>query len=97
MNYENWSFRNLLRLKADLEKEIVGGQPLQGTLTACNAEIAARKFALVGVHDGKVVKEYDRLRTAAACEDLAADALGFPVGVEQELNGKTFYTRIDEK
>ena len=95
MHYDGWEYRNLLNLRADLEDEIRRGQPLQAALAAANKAIGSRRFALIGLHGGRNVKEYGRWRTPQECESQAK-RMGLPVGSPFEFMGLSFETRIQE-
>jgi hypothetical protein len=95
MNYDHWSYINLLNLKEQLEDSIRNGEPMRAVLLAVNKEIAERRFALVGVLGGSIVKEYGRWKTRERCEEQAK-AMGLPVGTPFEFEKQRFQTVVRE-
>lgn len=95
MNYDEWSYVNLLNLKEQLEDSIRSGQPMRAVLLAVNKEIAERRFALVGVLGGTIVKEYGRWKTLERCQEQAT-AMGLPVGTPFEFEKQRFETVVRE-
>jgi hypothetical protein len=95
MNYDDWSYANLLNLKEQLEENIRGGQPMRAILLAVNKEIAERRFALVGVLGGGIVKEYGRWKNRERCEEQAK-RMGLPVGSPFEFEKQRFETVVRE-
>ncbi len=93
VNYDEWSYANLLNLKEQLEDSIRRGQPLRSVLLAVNKEIAERRFALVGVLGGNIVKEYGRWKSRARCEEQAK-RMGLPVGTPFAFAKQRFETVV---
>jgi hypothetical protein len=95
MNYDEWSYENLLNLKSQLEEHIQSGQPLQKNLRDVNKEIAGRRFALVAVLGGRIRKEYGRWKVSEQCHEQAK-RMGLPVGRDFEFQGHKFETSVIE-
>ena len=95
MNYDDWSYANLLNLKEQLDDCIRSGQPMRAVLLAVNNEIAERRFALVGVLGGGMVKEYGRWKRRDRCEEQAK-RMGLPVGTPFEFEKQLFETAVRE-
>jgi hypothetical protein len=95
MNYDHWSYANLLNLKEQVEDSIRYGQPMGVVLLEVNKEIAERRFILVGVLGGRIVKEYGRWKSRERCEEQAK-GMGLPVGTAFEFEKQHFETVVRE-
>jgi hypothetical protein len=95
MNYDGWSYANLLDLKEQVEDSTRSGQPVRTVLLAVNKEIAERRFALVGVLAGRIVKEFGRWKSRERCDEQAK-AMGLPVGTPLEFEKERFETIVRE-
>jgi hypothetical protein len=95
MNYDYWSYTNLLDIKEQLEESIRGGEPMRSVLLAVNKEIAERRFALVGVLGGRIVKEYGRWKNHQQCEEQARTMV-IPLGTAIELDNQRFEVAVRE-
>lgn len=95
MDYNTWSYENLLNLRSQLEECSQSGQPFQQTLYEVTKEIAERRFALVAILGGRARKEYGRWKTPDECRE-AANRMGLPVGGNFELQGQKFEMTVIE-
>jgi alkylated DNA repair dioxygenase AlkB len=95
MNYDDWSYFNLLNLKEQVEDSVRSGQPMRAVLLAVNKEIAERRFALVGLLGESIVKEYGRWKSRERCEEQAK-RMGLSVGTPFEFEKQPFETVVRE-
>ena len=95
MNYEEWSYENLVSLESELEESVREGQPLKTVLRAIKKEIGERRFALVLVVGKRTRKEYGRWKTKERCEKQAA-AMTMPIGTKYQFEGQETYTDLIE-
>lgn len=94
--YEEWRYEHLTLTKAALEEMLWTGEDhadVRDHLNAVEAEIATRRYVLLGVWDGRVVKEYGRWRTDQQCFQMA-ETMGLPPDGDFTLGGKPFKTIV---
>jgi len=92
----NWRYEHLVAIKQQLEDMLRTGEDygdVREHLTAVEGEIAKRRYVLIAVWDGRIVREYGRWRSEEEGKKQA-EQMGLPVGADFTLGGKPFKTIV---
>jgi hypothetical protein len=95
-NYSGWRYEHLIQTKSALEEMLWTGDDFPDVrehLIAVEREIGLRRFVLLAVWDGRIVKEYGRWQNEKECLEHA-EQMGLPVGGDFTLGGRPFKTLV---